>query len=405
MNSFMKLPELHAQPRYPSRRLDGWLTNVFLVSSALIINPVIVAFVAAYFESVKKIRLTLFFFFFMLYIFMGFWLREYGINFSALAGDDVPEYFRRINLIQFQTITGIFSTFIARPSVGEPVFYLINLPISGLSPSIEFFAFYNYTVFAILFSIALRINLQQFSILASLVLFFFVAEVSYAFIHLWRQALATVFVFYAFYFIKYNKHWHILFFLSLAALSHLVAALILIFYLVKNVPRILTKKSFSHNLVFILITASLVFSFSHLMTLLGKSYDIEAAIGTKDGLKLLIVGIGSSLIHWVLFIYKKNNNQIRFIYFIVMSMVIIGLVSGPLVAHRIFAFIVSFFLLYVVLALSRVLRPFWLYLMLSCLSILLLVRLMLFSQGAFHAAYYYNFFSFFNSFNLTILGG
>ena len=387
-----------------SVRPRAWVVNLLLVVSAAVLNPIFVALAAAYFESVRKIKIPLFFYAFVAYIFLGFWLREYGVNFSPEASDDVPEYFRRIGLEQFQSIKGVVSTFFLWPSGGEPIFYLVNLPISSLDTTIELFALYNYIPLAVLLSVALRLTMGSFSTLGALIFFFAVAEVSYAFIHLWRQAFAAVFILLSLYFIRRNKTAAAFLMLVLASLSHLLAAFFLFFYVLMFLPRLLLfRKTLPPSLVSaVSISAALSF-LGFLMLSLGKTYDISSVPGMATSIKILALTTVSSLLYVFLVKTKNKTNDFRFMYYSMVSLSIIAFLSGPIMAHRALSILAAIFSVYCVLAIATLLSDRVAYLFLASASLMFIVRLRDYSQGAFHASYYNEFFSVFNPL-LSVIG-
>jgi hypothetical protein len=376
--------------------IKNFLIEFLLILSSLLINPLFIAPIAAFFQTVLKKRMLFYFGFLIAYIFMGFWLRDYGVQISEHAGDDVPEYFRRVSSDGFQSINSILLTFLLWPSGGEPLWYLLNIPLSSFWESIEGFAFFNYLAIGLALGFLLFKILKELSIIGILVFFFVAAEVSYGFFHIWRQGLSTILIIGGYLAIKENRENLGIVLFLLSGFAHLIGFLFFTFYIFYSFPKLLNGKKFPLPLsILTVIVFFIVFGYM-IAGYFGKSrYMNIVFLLNTDFLKLSILFVTLTTFFLLSKSVKKCSASERTLFFIIGGMLFLGMVF-PSLAHRLLIFIIPLAFIVMLIIARSVFSSRDLYILLFAMYFFGVLRLNFFSEGAFQSAYYGEFFSLYN---------
>jgi hypothetical protein len=371
------------------------LIDLGLVLLGIVFHPVLLVIVAAYLQSVKKLTMNFYSYFFVAFIFVGLWSRNYGIYFSEQAGDDVPEYFRRVKTPPFESLSGIYRTFLDWPSGGEPLFYILNLPVSGIWTGIEEFALYNYFILGVLLAVGIKTLFRHHTIAVSLFLFFISSEILYAFAHIWRQALALTLILISVGALNQSKNLFAFLLLVVATMAHLAALVILITYCLNEVLfRLVNKPNLGLSYILLLLSSGIVILAAPLLPFMPLQ-NLSFVLANSEIFKFCALIVGTTALTIITWYSSAPKKISGFLFYACFACLIISIVYSNHL-HRFLFFIIPLATLILFFVLQRFPRAEFLYFLTVPVSLIGFFRMQFFSVGSLQQAYHGNFFSIIN---------
>jgi len=174
-----------------SSSASDMLVGSVCILLCLLFNPFLALFFLAVLSVFARVPTTAFFLSVPLSFTLFFFFREYGVDFSAAASDDVPGYIWLYDENQLVSFLGIFSRFLEVPGSYEPLWHIPWwLLLHAFGGSHEVFIFLHYAVIFFAIFISFFVLSKRYFIAFALV-YFFVTPLSLDSVtYLWRQQMA-----------------------------------------------------------------------------------------------------------------------------------------------------------------------------------------------------------------------
>lgn len=319
---FWKMKEVHINSEFYF--FFFFLSSLAIILSTSIYISMFIIGLALIFTAKKKVTniFSIFFLlFYLLFFCLSFTMRQYGFLFGD-ASDDAPTYYYWY-LERLGDISASFNR--------EIIFWLPLDLISLLVGKLSFFSFtliVNVFMMCVLFY-AIR-PFKAYSIIYIYILFFLFHSNIYTLVHIYRQALATLFLMISIYYYLHENKKKSFFFFMIAFLSHNTAAFVFIpIFLMEMSVFFLNKR----KNILIKISSILFLAFISLLLIYLSLYFFPNAIGeleyktdyymsndnyvSFDKLSLFII-----LANLCMLYYSTNNNvkKIAFSFILLQSL-------------------------------------------------------------------------------------
>ncbi len=170
---------------------DDLAVGCVCILLCLLLNPFLALFFLAALSAFARVPTTAFFVSVPLSFTLFFFFREYGVDWSAVASDDIPGYvwlYEQNDLVSF---SGIFSRFLEIPGSNEPLWQIPWwLVLHAFDASEKTFIFVHYLVVFLAIFVSFFVLSKRYFIAFSLVYFFITPLSIDSATYLWRQQLA-----------------------------------------------------------------------------------------------------------------------------------------------------------------------------------------------------------------------
>jgi len=170
---------------------DDMAVGSVCILLCLLLNPFLALFFLAALSAFARVPTTAFFVSVPLSFTLFFFFREYGVDWSAVASDDIPGYVWLYEQNYLVSFSGIFSRFLEIPESNEPLWQIPWwLVLHAFDASEKTFTFLHYLVVFLAIFVSFFVLSKRYFIAFSLVYFFITPLSIDSATYLWRQQLA-----------------------------------------------------------------------------------------------------------------------------------------------------------------------------------------------------------------------
>jgi hypothetical protein len=174
-----------------SSAADDMAIGCACILLCLLLNPFLALFFLAALSVFVRVPTTAFFISVPVSFTLLFFFREYGVDWSAVASDDIPGYVWLYEQNYLVSFSGIFSRFFEIPGSNEPLWQIPWwLLLHAFDASDKVFIFLHYLVVFLAIFISFFVLSKRYFIAFSLVYFFITPLSIDSATYLWRQQLA-----------------------------------------------------------------------------------------------------------------------------------------------------------------------------------------------------------------------